>query len=100
MRTHWLAVVGAVSILGYAGSAMSGTRIVDADEAAVAHCTYLKDVNGRSVFGERLKGPATEKAKEDARSEAVKAGATHIVWDKPVSTDITTISGKAYRCEH
>jgi hypothetical protein len=75
-----------------------GAKIADVDEAAVARCTFLQDVDGRSVFGERLKGPAVEKAKEDARGEAAKLGATHIVWGKPNSTDVTTISGKAYHC--
>ena len=98
MRTPWLAVAAAVAMAAYSGFAAGGPKIVDADEAAVAHCTFLQDINGRSVFGERLKGPAVEKAKEDARGEAEKAGATHIVWGKPQSSDVTTITGKAYRC--
>jgi hypothetical protein len=50
------------------------------------------------VFGERLKDPAVKKARESARGLAEKAGATHIVWGKVTSTDITTIAAKAYRC--
>ena len=96
MKTSTIAL--AIAALMLAGGVAAGPKIVDADEAAVAHCTFLQDVNGRSVFGERLKGPAVEKAKEDARGAAAKAGATHIVWGKPQSTDITTITGKAYRC--
>ena len=100
MKTSWLALAAAVLVLAHPTSAISGTDIHDADAAAVAHCTFLQDVNGRSVFGERLKGPGTEKAKEQARSQAAKLGATHIVWDKAQSTDVTTITGKAYRCSH
>jgi hypothetical protein len=98
MKTLALVVAVGAAVLGVCNVAHAGRKIVDADEAMVAHCTFLTDINGRSVFGERLKGPAVEKAKEDARGEAEKAGATHIVWGKPQSTDITTITGKAYRC--
>jgi len=97
MKTRSIAFVFAVAWLGVA-TPVCAAKIVDATEADVAHCTFLKDVDGRSVFGERLKGPAVEKAKEDARGEAAKLGATHIVWGKPNSTDVTTITGKAYRC--
>jgi hypothetical protein len=97
MKTSSIAIVIGIALLGAAMPARAA-KIVDADEAVVAHCTFLKDVDGRSVFGERLKGPAVEKAKEDARGEAAKLGATHIVWGKPNSTDVTTITGKAYRC--
>jgi hypothetical protein len=97
MKTCSIALVFAVAMLG-AAAPVRAARIADATETDVAHCAFLKDVDGRSVFGERLKGPAVEKAKEDARGEAAKLGATHIVWGKPNSADVTTISGKAYRC--
>ena len=101
MKTPWLVVTVAVAVFGYVGSASShGPKIVDADDAAVASCTFLQVVDGRSVFGERLKTQGIAKAKEDARNEAAKLGATHIVWDKAMSTDVTTISGKAYHCGH
>ena len=95
--TDCQAVIAAVMLLASA-EASAGSRIADADEAKVAHCTFLKDIEGRSVFGERLKDQAVKKAKEDARGQAEKAGATHIVWGKVSSTDITTIAAKAYRC--
>ncbi|HEV7489369.1 MAG TPA: hypothetical protein VGO25_01095 [Rhodanobacteraceae bacterium] len=74
-------------------------RIVDADAAQVAHCTFVQDVDGRSVFGERLAQAGVSKAKEDARNQAAKAGATHVVWGKVSSTDVTTVAGKAYLCK-
>jgi hypothetical protein len=89
--------MGAALLLA-SGGAAAGPGVVDADEAKVAHCTFLKDIEGRSVFGERLKEPAVKKAREDARGQAEKAGATHIVWGKVSSTDITTVAAKAYRC--
>lgn len=97
MKTPSIAVLVGLALSGSVLPAHAA-KITDATEADVARCTFLKDVDGRSVFGERLKGPAVEKAKEDARGEAEKLGATHIVWGKPNSTDVTTITGKAYRC--
>ena len=97
MKTSSIAIVIGIALLGAAMPARAA-KIVDADEAAVAHCTFLKDIEGRSVFGERLKEPAVKKAREDARGQAEKAGATHIVWGKVSSTDITTVAAKAYRC--
>lgn len=91
-------ILTAALMLLASAAATAGSGVEEADEAKVAHCTFLKDVEGRSVFGERLKEPAVKKAKEDARGQAEKAGATHIVWGKVSSTDITTIAAKAYRC--
>jgi hypothetical protein len=92
------AVAIAVVMLLAPADASAGSSVHDADAAKVEHCTFLKDVEGRSVFGERLKEQAVKKAKEDARGQAKKAGATHIVWGKVSSTDITTIAAKAYHC--
>ena len=88
----------AVLLLAQSGPVQSSDRVVDADAAQVAHCTFVEDVDGRSVFGERLAQAGIAKAKEDARNQAAKAGATHVVWGKVSSTDITTVAGKAYRC--
>jgi hypothetical protein len=79
-------------------TAHAGSPVKDADEAAVAKCTFVQDVQGRTAFGERLKEQAVKNAKEEARAKAEKAGATHIVWGKVTSTDVTTIDAKAYRC--
>jgi hypothetical protein len=89
--------IAAVTLLAPA-AASAGSSVQEADAAKVEHCTFLKDVEGRSVFGERLKEQAVKKAKENARGQAETAGATHIVWGKISSTDITTIAAKAYRC--
>jgi hypothetical protein len=88
----------AVLLSAQANPAKGPDRIVDADAAEVTRCTFVADVDGRSVFGERLAQAGTAKAKEDARNQAVKAGATHVVWGKVSSTDVTTVTGKAYRC--
>jgi hypothetical protein len=91
-------ILFAAVILIASADANAGSDIREVDEAKVAHCTFVADVEGRSVFGERLKEQAVKKAKEDARGKASKAGATDIVWGKVSSTDITTIAAKAYHC--
>jgi hypothetical protein len=91
-------VAAAVAAMLLAPAANAGSSVQEVDAAKVEHCTFLADLEGRSVFGERLKEQAVKKAKEDARGEARKAGATHIVWGKVSSTDVTTIAAKAYRC--
>ena len=91
-------ILFAAVILIASADASAGSDLREVDEAKVAHCTFVADVEGRSVFGERLKEQAVKKAKEDARGKASKAGATDIVWGKVSSTDITTIAAKAYHC--
>jgi len=98
MKTLSFALAAGLPLFACLPIAHAGNPVLDADAEKVAHCTFVKDVEGRSVFGERLKNPAVSKAKEDARSQAAQAGATHIVWGKISSTDITTVAGKAYRC--
>jgi hypothetical protein len=98
MRALPLAISATISIFGCVGQALAADKVADATEAQVADCTFVQDVNGRSVFGERLKEQGVSKAKEEARAQAAKAGATHVVWGAISSTDVTTAAGKAYRC--
>jgi len=98
MKAFPIAVAFAFSTFGCVGQLLAAGKVADATEAQVAHCTFLQDVDGRSVFGERLKEQGVAKAKEAARAEASKAGATHVVWGQISSTDVTTAAGKAYRC--
>jgi hypothetical protein len=98
MKIPSLAVAVAVSMFGYVGQTLAAGAVADATEAQVADCTFVRDVNGRAIWGERLKEQGTTRAKEDARAQAAKAGATHVVWGEISSTDVTTAAGKAYRC--
>jgi hypothetical protein len=98
MKALSLAITAAVLIFGLVDHALAADKVADADEAQVAKCTFVQDVDGRSVFGERLKEQGVTKAKEEARATAAKAGATHVVWGKLNQSDVTTITGKAYRC--
>ena len=98
MKTLSLAFAGAISVFCCVGQLQAADKIADADAAQVAHCTFVQDVSGRSVFGERLKEQGLTKAKEDARAQAAKAGATSIVWGEITQTDSTVVAGKAFRC--
>ena len=100
MKALSIAVAGALSIFGCVGQVFAAgpESVADATEAQVAHCTFLLNVEGRAVFGERLKEQGVAKAKEGARAQAAKAGATNIVWGEISSTDVTIAAGKAYRC--
>ena len=100
MKALSLAITAAVLIFGLVDHALAADKVADADEAQVAKCTFVQDVDGRSVFGERLKEQGVTKAKEEARATAAKAGATHVVWGKLNQSDVTTITGKAYRCSN
>ena len=98
MKALSFALAAALPLCACLPRADAADPVQDADADKVARCTFVKDIEGRSVFGERLKTQAVAKAKEDARSQAAQAGATHVVWGKVSSTDITTVAAKAYRC--
>ena len=71
--------------------------VEDADAAKVASCTFLKDVSAPTSKGKYTR-EALGAAMEQARDDAAKAGATHVVWNKIVGHDVSNVSGKAYRC--
>jgi hypothetical protein len=98
VKTRLLAIAGAISMFACTGQVLAADKVADATEAQVANCTFVQDVAGRGIFGERLKEQGVTRAKEDARAQAAKAGATHVVWGEISSTDVTTAAGKAYRC--
>jgi hypothetical protein len=77
----------------------SNEAVIDADQAMVASCAYVKDVAGTSFWG----GPGGSrrgfsKARNEAREEAKEAGATHIVWEGVGTAYVSSANGKAYRC--
>lgn len=98
MKTRSLAVAVAILMFACVGQVLAADTVTDATEAQVSSCTFVQDVNGRAIWGERLKEQGVTRAKEDARAQAAKAGATHVVWGNISSTDVTTAAGKAYRC--
>jgi hypothetical protein len=100
MKALMLIGVIAASLSACTAAVKNAERVSDADAAKVAHCTFVMDVTGSSVFGgdRGLAGEGIAKAKQQARDQAAKAGATDIVWEDVSSPDISSVSGKAYRC--
>jgi hypothetical protein len=90
-----LSLVVATLVMSISISA-NGKGVEDADAAKVANCTFIKDVSANTPSG--YTRTALGAAMETARTEAAKAGATHIVWNKVHSANVTSVSGKAYRC--
>lgn len=77
-------------------------QVQDADPTIVAGCAFLGSVEGGSFWGGGLFAETGRNAaKKDARGDAAKLGATHIVWD---SIDgggygrTGSASGRAYDC--
>jgi hypothetical protein len=77
--------------------AASAKDVEDADAAKVANCTFVKDVSGQTQSSKYTRS-ALGAAMETARADAAKAGATHIVWNKVDSLNVTSVTGKAYKC--
>jgi hypothetical protein len=94
MKMH--ALIIAIGFLGFAALA-HGKDVEDADAAKVAACTFVKEVTGKTQ-GSKYTRSALGNAMDEARAEAAKAGATHIVWNKVSSANVSSVSGKAYRC--
>ena len=90
--------MAAIALIAICVPAMNAKASVeDADEAKVANCTFVKDVSGKTQSSKYTRS-ALGAAMEQARDDAAKAGATHIVWNKIKSANVTNVTGKAYRC--
>ena len=92
-----LCLVAVALIAGGTYSAAAVAHVDDADKAKVAGCTFVEDVSAPTQNGKHTRA-ALGTAMEQARTDAGKAGATHIVWDKVRNANVSSVSGKAYRC--
>ena len=95
MKAHPLATVVLIACGAYSASALA--HVEDTDAAKVASCTFVKDVSAPTDKGKYTR-EALGTAMEKARSDADKAGATHIVWNKIKGANVSNVSGKAYHC--
>jgi hypothetical protein len=64
----------------------------------VASCKYLGEVQGSSGWGNLAASAGMENAKTEARENASKLGATHVVWNNISGGMAPSVSGKAYQC--
>ena len=95
MKALFLATAALLASGAYSSDTLA--RVDDADAAKVADCTFVKDVSAPTQNGKYTRA-ALGTAMEQARADAEKAGATHIVWNKVRSANVTSVSGKAYHC--
>jgi len=90
--------LGAVMLIGGGAFSLDAlAHVEDADAAKVASCAFVKDVSAPTTNGQHTR-EALGTAMEQARADAEKAGATHIVWNKIRNADVSSVSGKAYKC--
>jgi len=92
-----LTLVAVMLIAGGGYSLDALAHVEDADAAKVASCAFVKDVSAPTTNGQHTR-EALGTAMEQARADAEKAGATHIVWNKIRNADVSSVSGKAYKC--
>ena len=95
-----LNVLAAALLLTACSSALTpeGAKVQEADEKMVAQCTFLGSVSGISMAG-NTQTQAMERARNSARDQAAKLGATHVVLgDMTPARHSYTVSGRAYRC--
>ena len=95
MKAPYLFTVALIACGAYSVDALA--HVEDADAAKVASCTFVKDVSAPTNNGKYTR-EALGTAMEQARADAEKAGATHIVWNKIRNANVSSVGGKAYRC--
>ena len=94
--------IASMTLIALAGCAtmlsVRAAKIADADEASVAGCEFVGQVKGTSGWGNLAASTGMEKARNEARVNAAKLGATDIVW-RSASVDYSPyVSGTAYVC--
>ncbi|GAP65228.1 hypothetical protein MBSD_n0517 [Mizugakiibacter sediminis] len=72
--------------------------VTDADAAAVSACRYLGEVGGTPRWTGAAAAFADQHARQQARAQAARLGATHVVWTGVYNTSTLSVRGKAYRC--
>ena len=94
-----LAIAAATFLNGCATApSAAAARVQEADTNMVASCRYLGDVQGSSGWGNLAASAGMENAKNEARENAAKLGATHVVWNNITGGYSPYVSAKAYKC--
>ena len=98
--TRSIASMTLIALLAGCATVLSAraAKIADTDETSVAGCEFVGQVNGSSGWGNLAASTGMEKARNEARVNAAKLGATDIVW-RSVSVGYSPyVSGTAYVC--
>ena len=98
--TRSIASMTLIALLAGCATILSAraAKIADTDETSVAGCEFVGQVNGSSGWGNLATSTEMEEARNEARVNAAKLGATDIVW-RSVSVGYSPyVSGTAYVC--
>jgi hypothetical protein len=71
----------------------AAARVIEASESEITDCVVLRRVSGSASAND---SNAELHAKQAAKAEAAKLGATHVRWIVPCCT---YVEGEAYRCD-
>ena len=93
--TRSLLALVALSALACGSSSLSpaAAHLKEGTEADLTDCTFLQKVQGTASDDDKH---AETHAKNAAREQAAKLGATHIKWIIPCCT---SVEAEAYRCD-
>src|SRR5215813_3016293 len=101
LRTRSIASMSLIALVAGCATILSAkaTKIADTDEASIAGCEFVGQVQGFSGWGNLATSTGVEKARNEARVNAAKLGATDIVWRSVPVGYSPYVSGTAYVCE-
>jgi hypothetical protein len=99
MQLHLIRLVAIAVFVALGGcmASRAAQTVKDADERMVANGQYLGEVHGTSGWGNIAASQGIENAQNEAREQAAKMGATHIVWTNTVGGYSPFVSGRAYK---
>lgn len=97
-----LVLIAAIVFL-FAGCATTPSpavqNVLDADQAMIESCKFIGSVSGSSGWGNLAASTGINNAKNEARGQAARLGATHVVWLSVMGGYSPNVSGNAYKCQ-
>lgn len=73
--------------------------VQDADQEFVKNCVFVGSVSGTSGWGNLAASTGINNAKNEAREQAARLNATHLVWTSVIGGYSPNVSGNAYQCK-
>lgn len=74
------------------------SAVQDADQESVKNCEFVGSISGTSGWGNLAASTGINNAKNEAREQAGRLNATHIVWLSVAGGYSPNVSGNAYKC--
>lgn len=103
LTVRTVAALAAIALATACASTATGpaASIIEADDRMVESCRFLGSVTGKSLIGGAAQRTGANNAKVDARKQAARLGATHIVFtavDGGGWNDTGEAQARAYKC--